>query len=545
MRAVIYARYSSDLQRDASIEDQVRLCRERIGREGWTYLHAYTDRAQSGTSTLRRAYQQLLEDARARKFDVVVSEALDRLSRDQEDVAALYKRLKFAGIRLVTLAEGEINELHVGLKGTMNALFLKDLAAKTHRGLRGRVEAGRSGGGNAFGYTVVRERDAGGEAVRGQRRIDEAEAAVIRRLFSDFASGRSPRSIAASLNAQGVPAPSGRTWSASTIHGNWRRGTGILNNELYVGRLVWNRQRFEKDPETGRRQARPNPAHAWIVQDVPALRIVDDALWQAVKARQTRASRATRPDAGRREIWHARRPKHLLSGLIRCGACGGSVVLVGKAYYGCANYKNRGTCGNTLSMRMDMLERTVLAGLKDRLLTPDLVAAFVREFQQAFNQQQAEQGQRRHQLQTEIDRIVRQIAAIVAAVKDGLYHAAMKDELTRLEERRTTLTQELTAQPVPAPAIHPNLAALYRRKVESLHELLNEEGTRAEAAEALRTLIEEIRLVPKDGRLQIDLYGELATILALTNETPASQGRDGRSTLLVAGAGFEPTTFRL
>lgn len=220
---------------------------------------------------------------------------------------------------------------------------------------------------------------------------------------------------------------------------------------------------------------------------------------------------------------------------IRCGACGGSVILVGKAYYGCANYKNRGTCTNRLSMRMDVLERTVLAGLKDRLLKPDLVAEFVREFQQAFNRQQADQGQRRHQLQAGI-KVERQIVAIVAAVKDGLYHAAMKDELTRLEERRTTLTQELSAQPAPAPAIHPNLAELYRRKVESLHESLNEESTRTEAAEALRTLIEEIRLVPQDGRLRIDLHGELATILALTSETPASQGRDGRSTLLVAGA---------
>jgi hypothetical protein len=203
---------------------------------------------------------------------------------------------------------------------------------------------------------------------------------------------------------------------------------------------------------------------------VAALRVVDDTLWQAVKARPTHASRATRPDAGRQEIWHARRPKHLLSGLIRCGACGGPVILVGKAYYGCANYKNRGTCTNKLSMRLDMLERTVLAGLKDRLLTPELVAAFVREFQQAFNRQQAEQGQRRHQTQVEIDKVERQIAAIVAAVKDGLYHAAMKDELSKLEERRTTLTQELGAEPAPAPAIRPNLAELYRRKVESLHE---------------------------------------------------------------------------
>src|SRR5882762_3145827 len=175
MRAVIYARYSTDLQREASIEDQVRVCRQRIEREGWKLVATYSDAASSGASRLRPGYQKLLEDARAGAFDVVMAEALDRLSRDQEDVAALYKRLSFAGIKMVTLAEGEISELHVGLKGTMNALFLKDLAAKTRRGLRGRVEQGRSGGGLCFGYDVVRELDARGQLVTGARKIDEAE----------------------------------------------------------------------------------------------------------------------------------------------------------------------------------------------------------------------------------------------------------------------------------------------------------------------------------------------------------------------------------
>src|SRR5262245_52663281 len=120
MRATIYARYSSDLQREASIDDQVALCKERIRRDGWRLMSTYTDRALSGASHLRPGYQKLLEDARKRAFDVVVAEALDRISRDQEHVAAFYKHLTFAGIRIVTLAEGEINELHVGLKGTMN-----------------------------------------------------------------------------------------------------------------------------------------------------------------------------------------------------------------------------------------------------------------------------------------------------------------------------------------------------------------------------------------------------------------------------------------
>ena len=171
MRAVIYARYSSDQQRATSIDDQIRLCKERIAREGWTLVQVYRDAAMSGATALRPGYQAMLEGAREADFDVVVAEALDRLSRDQEDIAALFKRLQFAGIRLVTLGEGEIGVLHIGLKGTMNALFLKDLADKTRRGLRGRVEAGKSGGGNAYGYDVVRGYDA--ERRAGSRRPDD------------------------------------------------------------------------------------------------------------------------------------------------------------------------------------------------------------------------------------------------------------------------------------------------------------------------------------------------------------------------------------
>ena len=146
-RAAIYARYSSDNQREASIEDQVRQCQARIEREGWKPAEIYTDHAISGASTLRPGYQKMLEDARAGRFDCLVAEALDRLSRDQADIAGLYKHLSFSDVTLFTLSEGEVNELHVGLKGTMNALFLKDLADKTRRGLEGRVRKGKSGGG--------------------------------------------------------------------------------------------------------------------------------------------------------------------------------------------------------------------------------------------------------------------------------------------------------------------------------------------------------------------------------------------------------------
>jgi site-specific DNA recombinase len=233
VRAAIYARYSSELQSNAYVEDQVRLCRDLIERHCLTYLKAYADYAMSGASALRPGYQSLLEDAHADRFDVVVAEALDRLTRDQADIANLYKQLTFQGIKIITLAEGEITELHVGLKGTMNALFLKDLAHKTRRGLRGRIEAGRSGGGLCYGYDVIREQVDGSKLNSGARRINEAEAEIVRQIFSAFASGRSPRRIAFELNRARIPAPGNAEWAASTINGNIIRGTGILNNELY------------------------------------------------------------------------------------------------------------------------------------------------------------------------------------------------------------------------------------------------------------------------------------------------------------------------
>jgi site-specific DNA recombinase len=285
IRAANYARYSSDNQRDASIEDQVRQCRAHIDQEGWQRGEVYSDHAISGATTLRPGYQRMLEDARAGRFEVLVAEALDRLSRDQENIAGLFKQLSFASVRLITLSEGEIGELHVGLKGTMNALFLKDLAQKTRRGLEGRIRQGKSGGGRCFGYDIVQSVDRSGKPVHGERRINQIEAVIVRRIFEEFAKGRSPRVIAGALNKETIFGPAGKTWGPSTIHGNWRRGTGILNNELYVGRLIWNRQQFVKDPHTGWRQARLNPEAKWIVENVSHLRIVDDQLWNLVKER--------------------------------------------------------------------------------------------------------------------------------------------------------------------------------------------------------------------------------------------------------------------
>ena len=466
MRAVIYARYSSDQQRTTSIDDQIRLCKEKVAREGWTLVQVYRDAAISGATTLRPGYQAMLEGAREAAFDVVVAEALDRLSRDQEDIAALFKRLQFAGIQLVTLGEGEIGVLHIGLKGTMNALFLKDLADKTRRGLRGRVEAGKSGGGNAYGYDLARSYEANGEPVRGGRTINAAEAEIVREIFTRYADGESPRRIAFDLNARHVPAPRGGAWSSSTLNGNRSRGTGILNNEMYIGRLVWNRLSYAKDPETGKRRSRTNGNDAVVAVEAPDLAIVSRQLWDEVKARQSgldaRASAKKRAATVSIEtalpFWSKRRPRYLFSGLMRCGVCGGGFSKISEAHFGCSTARNKGEtiCANRLTIRRDALETTVMDGLRNRLMDPSLFKVFAQEFAAEWNRLQAEAGAHLSRACSERERVCRQIDRLVDALADGGPAERLKGKLKELERRRLELEHELATAEAPAPRLHPN-----------------------------------------------------------------------------------------
>lgn len=509
-RAALYARYSSELQRAASIADQLRLLRERAARDGLEVVAEFSDAAISGSSMVARpGLQQLVAAARAGRFEIVLAEALDRLSRDQEDVAGLFKRLRHAGARIVTLAEGDVDELHIGLKGTMNALFVRDLAAKVRRGQRGRVEQGRIPGGLTYGYARVRELDAKGEIEGGRRAIDAAQAAVVRRIFADFVAGVSPRAIAAALNREGVPAPRGGHWNASTINGHRARRNGILNNELYAGRIVYNRQAFVKDPDTGRRQARPNPRAQWISVDAPELALVDAETWRQAQALKARF--AAFPAHIRR------RPKRLLSGLVACGVCGGGFAVIAQRM-GCTARKEKGTCSNGHTIAADALERRVLDGLKERFLAPDLVATFVREVQAEAARRRAVAGEQRRQSARQLGELERRIARLVDAIADGTDTPATRQRLVEAENAKAELERQAAASAEPpAIVLHPNLPELYRRQIAELEAAIAADpASKAKAFAALRGMIDAILIHPGEARgaVKIELRGQLAGILA-------------------------------
>ncbi len=572
MRVAIYARYSSDLQADASIEDQFRIVEEYAKREGWIITKRYDDQALSGSNMMRPGIQALMQDALEGKFDIVMSEALDRLSRDQEDIAGIYKRLQFFGIKLITLSEGEVSNLHIGLKGTMNALFLKDLAAKTHRGLRGRVEQGKSGGGRAYGYKNIRRYDAKGELIRGEREIDEEHAMIVKRIYEEYIAGKSPLAIVFGLNREGIPGPTGKQWTQSAINGCRKRGTGILNNELYIGRMVWNRQTYLTDPDTGKRISRPNPKEDWVITEVPELRIIDQETWDKVRERQSRLNSKASSYQGKK------RPKHLLSGIIKCGCCGSGYNKISQDLYGCFAARKKGTCDNYLNIRQDKLEGEVLKALQLNLLNPEMCEVFCKEYVEYMKRLQFEKNTKRRSFEKELHKRIRDDDRMMEMLLDGIASTStMKNRINENAQRIEELKKLLEETEEEKILLHPNMAQHYRKEITNLIQELNDPEHAHEAAYTIQGLIDRVVLTPKeDGTgLYIDLIGDLAGILKVAaggssnivknklvkQVQEASDALDVTSTLyanhlndrenlhmqdqLVAGAGFEPATFRL
>jgi site-specific DNA recombinase len=370
-RAAIYARFSSDLQRDKSIEDQIAFCREAAERAGLSVVATFSDRAISGASTKNRPdFQSMMSAAEKRAFDVLIAEDVDRIARDQGDYHEARKLLEFYGIAIHTI-HGAVGRIDGSLRALMSELYLENLADKTRRGLRGVLRDGRHPGGKAFGYRAVAGK-------RGELEIVREESQIVREIFRRPAAGDTPRKIAADLNSRGVLSPRGGKWNASTINGNHKRQNGMLFTELYVGRMVWNRLRMQKDPATGKRVSRPNASDQRITVEVPRLRIVDDETWLAV--REIKAAK------GREHPSFSRKPARLLSGLIKCGSCGAPMAISSSGRKGarlvCSGYRERGTCSNSRRVNRGAIEHAVVAGLRDLMDNRVALQAYVRAYVQ-------------------------------------------------------------------------------------------------------------------------------------------------------------------
>lgn len=329
--------------------------------------------------------------------------------------------------------------------------------------------------------------------------------------------GKSPRAIARGLNADGISSPGGKGWRDTTIRGHATRRTGILRNELYAGRLLWNKQTYVRDPDSGKRLARVRKPEENVVIEVPYLRIVGQDLWDRAQARLLAIRQLPGVAKSRAsEFWKLRRPKYLFTGLIRCGHCGASLQAVGKDYLACAAARNGAACTNRKSVRRSPIEEAVLEGLKSHLMAPDLVEEFIRAFHEELNRKHAADDLEREGRAQELARLSRKLRGLYDAIADGLRTPGLQNEPLALESRERELRAAMDRAPTPTPRFHPKLANRYRELIDQLHVALNNADARSEAVEILRMLITDISVnTSGDADTTVILTGDIVKLLAL------------------------------
>lgn len=456
--ARIYARFSTERQSETSIADQVRICREFAAANGWPVESEHADEGISGAALGNRpGALDALEAARA--GDCILVADLSRLSRSQ-DLAPLLSRLAHRGVRVVGVQDGFDSEsrtarMQAGLSGIMSEEFRAMIADRTRSALQSRAQAGKPTGGKAY---------------------DNPE--IVREIFERFADGETMKAIANDLNRRGIPSP-GADWKRrSNPRGRWVVSAlhSLLKNERYIGRVVWNKSRWVKDPDSGKRKRIPRPESEWIVNECEP--VVDGDTWRRAQARfQIRGGRG-----GRR--------RYLLSGILECAECGSKMVVYGGSQhrYICGAYHNGGrhACSNTATFPRALAEERILAHVEAEMLSPAAIAVGVKRLRE-------ERTKVERRSSSQVDREIRELERLV---REGLISAETAAPALREARKRA---QDAGGADGSAALPWPSEKA-WRALVADMREILQGEDV-AEAREALRALLGSIRCRPEDDHV--------------------------------------------
>lgn len=327
--AVIYARFSSDRQNETSIDAQVRACQEYAAKNDMLVKQTYADEAISGkgsTTKKRLAYQRMLRDAKAHKFDVILIHKYDRVARNLVEHVMLSCRLEADGVKLIAVAQdfGDTKEgkMMKGMSWLMSEYYIENLSEETRKGLRETALRGLHNGGYApFGYDIVEQ----------EYIINEAEAFWVRKIYDYAYHGKGYSDLIKEMEAAGVVGKRGKPIKAAQIN-------EILHNEKYSGVYL-----YSLEQEKTRKDRRTKPNAIRVEGAIPA--IVDKEKWEAVQKIMS-------------EREHGAKGKYRCSGLVYCGLCGAKMhVYTSKRkgheyhYYICSKH-----CGNK-SVRIETVEQ--------------------------------------------------------------------------------------------------------------------------------------------------------------------------------------------
>ncbi|WP_235047707.1 recombinase family protein, partial [Limimaricola cinnabarinus] len=340
----------------------------------------------------------------------------------------------------------------------------------------------------------------------------------MKRIFDDYADGLSPRRIAAALNEQGIPSPSGGKWNDSTIRGNAKKRDGMLRNEAYIGIIVYGRNRFFRDPDTGNRISRPTDLDDIVHGDAPQLAIVEDHVWNAV---QDRLAATYEKYAGKTSpLNDSHRARYVLNGIVKCGCCGGGYTLTGKDRYGCYTRKTQGIqeCDNSRTIAREKLEDRVLARVRQGLMTPSFAQQFAAEVDRLLRLEPVSGEAEIKQLEGQLKRTETAIERLLDRLETEEAGESLLVRLKSREAERDALRQEIGALGKATEVVFPtleDLEATYRIQVRRLEELMTGSGQIVEANGLLREMLGEVRVWKdtdaRDG-LRIEIRGEVSRI---------------------------------
>lgn len=503
-RAAIYGRFSDDKQNPLSAEDQLGLLRTECEQNGWQLVGVFKDEGKSGRTVKNRTgYLDMMAAAQAGEVDVICVHQLDRLGRNAREMTDAQYRLKDSDVVINIHGRGVMSDFEFTLYAQFAEEESNKIGERTTRGRRAAAARGRVMGDIAYGYRSVPKHDENGNPVINSRgnpvkevEINPETAKVVLRISEDFAAGLSPYQIAETLTAEGVGTPQGSPyWQPNTIVGTKRSMCGILRNPIYVGKLIHGKTTNKRDPRTGEPVKRKNDKSNMISVDRPDLQIVPQDIWDTNQERL-----AARPES---KLVNRKRPTYPLTGLVKCGVCGGNYVQVSLTM-GCSAYKHK-ACSNNRRVKRELLEEAVLVGLRERLLQPDvmswMIPEYIKERGPAIDdalERRRSADERLKEISADIDSIRKQFSL------DPGQHARklLNEDLDRLGADQERYQRELSRPATPVQQeITPEFVA------ERLKQLLHDLGSAlkgadreaARAKELLRKLITEVTVVPFDG----------------------------------------------
>lgn len=540
MIAAIYARKSTEqngvADEQKSVARQIEHARDYATRKGWTIDEAsiFVDDGISGAEFANRpGFLRLMNALKPRpSFQVLIMSEESRLGREAIETAYALKQFVTAGVRVCfyledreRTLESPTDKIMLSLTAFADELEREKARQRTYDAMVRKARAGHVTGGRVFGYENVDVRDAEGRRLHVERRILEAEAAVVRRIFEACAAGQGLRTIAKTLNAERVPAPraeQGRpcAWAPSSVR-------EVLYRDLYRGVIVWNKTRKRNAWGLERRSIRASGD--WITIEAPQLRIVSDAQWLAAHGRleQTRQTylRSTHGHLwGRPADGHE--SKYLLTGMSRCGLCGGTLIVRSRShgrqrayFYACSSFHHRGkaVCPNSLEMPPEAADVAVVEAMERELLDPNILEAAAARAVARVAAPPVDVNTRRQALHTALSHTEAALARLTQAVAEGGSVATLVQAIRDQERRQQTIRAELADldHPRVVPLSAPQLHAVLQAKAEEWQALLRKHAPIAR--QMMRKLVEGRIVFTPDRearRYRFRVPGTLANFLS-------------------------------